>query len=147
APLVAARRPDRLPLSMAQSRMWFMNRFAPASPAYNIPMALRLTGDLDLDDLMGALGDVIERHEVLRTLYPLDGDGPVQRVLAADRARDVLDWRVVDDEREVTASAAKGFDVTVDLPIRGCVRRCADNTHDVVLTAHHIAFDGSSTAV
>ncbi|WP_237421985.1 non-ribosomal peptide synthetase [Gordonia sp. SID5947] len=147
APLVAGRRPDRLPLSLAQSRMWFINRFDPASSAYNIPMALRLTGALDLGELVGALGDVIERHEVLRTVYPTDGDGPIQHILTADRARALFDWRVADDQHEVAVSATEGFDVTVDLPIRGRVWRSGDNTHDVVLTVHHIAFDGSSTAV
>ncbi|MDY6811348.1 MAG: amino acid adenylation domain-containing protein, partial [Actinomycetota bacterium] len=146
-PLVAAPRPDRLPLSMAQARMWFINRFDPASAAYNIPMALQLTGDLDLDVLAAAVGDVVERHEVLRTLYPIDADGPYQQILDAPSARTRIDWAVVADSAELAASAARGFDVTVDLPIRGRVRRSADDTVDVVLTVHHIAFDGSSTAV
>ncbi|GAB93098.1 non-ribosomal peptide synthetase, partial [Gordonia rhizosphera] len=147
APLVAGARPARLPLSMAQSRMWFINRFDPSSSAYNIPMALRLTGNLDADALADAIGDVLERHEVLRTIYPLDADGPFQHILDAGQAREALDWQVVDDEAELSASATQGFDVTVDLPIRGRLRKAGDDTYEVVLTAHHIAFDGASTAV
>ena len=63
-------RPERIPLSLAQQRMWFLNRFDPESTAYNVPMALRLTGALDVDALRGAFGDLVDRHEVLRTMYP-----------------------------------------------------------------------------
>ena len=59
-----------MPLSAAQQRMWFLNRFDPDSPAYNMPMAIRLTGDLDVEALHAAVRDVIDRHEVLRTVYP-----------------------------------------------------------------------------
>ncbi|MBF6489233.1 long-chain fatty acid--CoA ligase, partial [Nocardia otitidiscaviarum] len=68
--LTAQERPERVPLSLAQQRMWFLNQFDTASAAYNIPVAVRLSGDLDVDALQRAVADVITRHETLRTIYP-----------------------------------------------------------------------------
>ncbi|MDJ0114304.1 condensation domain-containing protein, partial [Rhodococcus erythropolis] len=59
-------RPDQIPLSPAQQRMWFLNRFDPESGAYNIAAALALSGDLNIQVLRQAISDVIDRHEVLR---------------------------------------------------------------------------------
>ncbi|MEE2035438.1 non-ribosomal peptide synthetase, partial [Rhodococcus chondri] len=79
-PLTATARPDRLPLSPAQQRMWFVNQFDTTSAAYNIPLAVRLTGRLDTDALTAAVHDVLTRHESLRTWYPGDDTGPRQVV-------------------------------------------------------------------
>ena len=76
--LVAGPRPDRLPLSLAQQRMWFLNRFDPASAVNNIPVAIRMTGELDIAALQVAVIDVIDRHEALRTVFPESVDGPSQ---------------------------------------------------------------------
>ncbi|MFE3703341.1 phosphopantetheine-binding protein, partial [Nocardia tengchongensis] len=86
--LVAQARPDEIPLSLAQQRMWFLNRFDTASAVNNIPLAVRLTGDLDTAALLAAVGDVLERHEVLRTIYPENAEGRgVQVILPADQVR------------------------------------------------------------
>ncbi|MDJ0114698.1 condensation domain-containing protein, partial [Rhodococcus erythropolis] len=75
-----------IPLSPAQSRMWFLNRFEPESSAYNMPVVLRLSGALDVSALGAAVGDLVLRHEVLRTVYPeVDGIG-FQRILSPDDA-------------------------------------------------------------
>ncbi len=68
--LAVAERPERIPLSAAQSRMWFLNRFDTASGVNNIPVAIRLTGALDVEALSRAVNDVVGRHETLRTVYP-----------------------------------------------------------------------------
>ncbi|WP_338855634.1 amino acid adenylation domain-containing protein [Gordonia hongkongensis] len=145
--VTAMPRPARLPLSTAQSRMWFINQFDTASAAYNIPMALRLTGALDLDALAAAVGDVVANHEILRTTYPSDEQGPFQLVTDADTARARLDWQAVETEDDLFVSATTGFDVAAEFPLRVRVLRRADDVVDVVVTVHHIAFDGESTPV
>ncbi|WP_341261954.1 condensation domain-containing protein [Gordonia rubripertincta] len=133
-------RPSRPPLSAAQQRMWFINQFDPASPAYNIPFAMRLRGRLDTVALRAALADVITRHEVLRTRYPQDLDGrPWQDISSADEVTVDHWWR--DDD--VAALTSAGFDVTRDLPIRAGMVTESDD-HLLVVVLHHIAADGES---
>ncbi|NOQ00312.1 phosphopantetheine-binding protein, partial [Mycolicibacterium fortuitum] len=80
-PLVPQQRPDIIPLSYAQQRLWFLNRFEGGVATYNMPIAFRINGALDLGALESALDDVIDRHESLRTVFP-DIDGvPSQKVL------------------------------------------------------------------
>ncbi|MDG3017252.1 amino acid adenylation domain-containing protein [Corynebacteriales bacterium D3-21] len=144
------------PLSMAQQRMWFINQFDTGSPAYNVPMVVRLTGRLDLAALQAAVLDVLDRHEALRTRFPDNGSGPVQVVVPADR----VGLRLV--AREITGAGAEqqlhtdlaellgtGFDVTEAVPIRGRLYRLPDDDRDeqvhvLALVMHHICADGAS---
>ncbi|WP_163871182.1 condensation domain-containing protein, partial [Myxococcus eversor] len=68
-PLTRAPRTDALPLSFAQQRLWFLDQLEPASAAYNMPAALRLTGALDVSSLQRALSELVRRHESLRTSF------------------------------------------------------------------------------
>ncbi|MGW4533873.1 amino acid adenylation domain-containing protein [Nocardia sp. NPDC004340] len=147
-------RPALVPLSPAQQRMWFVNRFDPASPAYNVPVALRLTGHLDHAALRAALRDVLDRHETLRTVYPdIDGVG-MQRVVDTDGVPLDLEPIPVTPDSLPTVVAdtiGDGFDVTAAVPLRVRVFRIDTsagevNDHVVVLVAHHIATDGFSMA-
>ncbi|MFE3293293.1 amino acid adenylation domain-containing protein, partial [Rhodococcus sp. NPDC059234] len=146
--LEATERPDEIPLSPAQQRMWFINQFDPTSPAYNVPFAVRLSGALDAEALDAALADVVHRHESLRTVFPAGRDGPVQQIRPAAEAAPVLRPVPVVDERELArrihAEVSAGFDVTARVPVRGALFVLGAEEHVLVLMAHHIAVDGFS---
>ena len=130
-PIVAvADRPDPLPLSHAQRRLWFLHRLAPDT-AYNVAFTMRLPGTVDHAALTSAVADLVERHEVLRTVYPEVRGEPVQRILSGVRP----EVSIVEefDPRHV-------FDLATELPIRVCV----DREERVCLLLHHIAADGWS---
>ncbi|WP_231387245.1 non-ribosomal peptide synthase/polyketide synthase [Nocardia sp. BMG111209] len=134
-------------LSPAQARMWVLNRLDPASSAYNVPVALRLTGAVDLAALDAAIRDVLRRHESLRTLYPDTAHGPVQEVLPAERVLPELrptDVRGAEMSRWIGEFAATGFDVTAAPPIRSALLRTGTDEYVLVVVVHHISGDGFS---
>ncbi len=143
-------RPERLPLSHAQRRLWFLDQFSGPSATYNIPVVLGLTGTLDTDALRQALADVVERHESLRTTVRADEDGvPHQRVLpVAETGLDVPLLRVRPEEleAEITAAAAHAFDLATEIPFRARLYAGGPDEHVLVLVVHHIAGDGESMA-
>ncbi|MEU5757338.1 amino acid adenylation domain-containing protein, partial [Streptomyces sp. NPDC047829] len=145
--VTARRRPERVPLSYAQQRLWFLHQYEPGSALYNIPVALRLTGTLDQDALRTALTDVTARHEALRTLYAQDDHGAHQVILTPDRATplfEVRDATEADLDAAVATTAARGFDLTRDLPLRTTLFRLDETEHVLLLVVHHIAADGWS---
>ncbi|MEU4147318.1 amino acid adenylation domain-containing protein, partial [Streptomyces parvulus] len=147
APLTAKPRPERIPLSYAQQRLWFLHQFEGPSPTYNIPTALRLTGALDHDALREAVGDLITRHESLRTVFTEDERGAQQVVLPAEVA--ATPFAAVDATAEevadrVAEAASYPFDLTTDLPVRVRLFRVSDEEHVLLLLVHHIASDAWS---
>ncbi|MFC4128544.1 amino acid adenylation domain-containing protein [Nocardia rhizosphaerae] len=140
-------RPGRIPLSLPQQRLWFLNRLSPESSAYNIAFVLRIGGDLHIDALRGALIDLLDRHEVLRTVFPEDLSGPQQVVLPTDRAVPAIDVLDTDRERadaELTELAGHGFDLTTETPLRARLLRVAPGEYLLGVVLHHIAADGWS---
>ncbi|MFD0000459.1 amino acid adenylation domain-containing protein, partial [Nocardia sp. NPDC127526] len=144
-------RPERMPLSFAQQRMWFVNRFAPGAAAYSIPMVLRISGELDIAALSAAVTDVLARHEVLRTRYP-DADGvPFQSVVRVEDLADAADIDLTPrpvTENELTAAIsgiiATGFDVAERIPLRMRLLSLRPDEFVLVIVAHHICADGFS---
>ncbi len=147
APLVRQPRPERLLLSYAQQRLWFIDRLEGPGPTYNIPLALRLEGELDAAALELALADVVTRHESLRTIFPDNNGVPFQQVVPAAHARPLL---FTDDVTEpmltdrLAAAAATAFDLTREVPLRAWLFRLEPQRHVLLLLLHHIAGDGWS---
>ncbi|MGW4769103.1 amino acid adenylation domain-containing protein [Nocardia sp. NPDC004278] len=145
--LTAQPRPQRIPLSYAQQRMWFLNRLEPGSAAYSIPIVLRLSGKLNLDALRAAIDDVLNRHEVLRTVYPYAEGEPLQVVLpVAEALAPISVTSVTEPElaESLSAFVSTAFDVTVDAPVRIRLFELGPNEWVLAVVVHHISCDGSS---
>ncbi|WP_249383561.1 non-ribosomal peptide synthetase [Mycobacterium sp. DBP42] len=149
-PLLAGERPEMMPLSFAQSRLWFIDQLQGPSPVYNLAAGLRLTGSLDVDALGMAIADLLERHESLRTLFPTVEGTPHQLIAAADQTG--FSWKVVDAcgwpaarlQEAVEDTARHGFDLGAEIPFLARIFRVTDDEHVLVVVVHHIAADGWS---
>ncbi|MFJ9898453.1 amino acid adenylation domain-containing protein [Streptomyces sp. NPDC091280] len=139
---------EPIPLSYSQQRLWFLNRLDAAN-TYTVPWALRLTGLLDRPALEAALADVVTRHEPLRTLHPDFQGAPYQRILDPEAGRPKLTV-VPATEAELpallTAAAGHRFALSTETPLRATLFTLTDDTHVLLLLAHHIAVDGWSMA-
>ncbi|MFD5075691.1 amino acid adenylation domain-containing protein [Streptomyces sp. NPDC058371] len=143
--LAREERPERVPLSSAQQRLWFLDQLDGPSPTYNIPLALRLRGDLDAEALQFALTDLATRHESLRTVYPTHDGKAYQSVLPA--AAVALPVTPATEETLadlLAAEAGHTFDLARELPFRASLFRIADEEHVLLVVIHHIASDGWS---
>ncbi|WP_394326939.1 condensation domain-containing protein, partial [Actinoplanes awajinensis] len=133
-----------LPLSFAQRRLWFLHRLEGPSATFNLPLALHLTGELDVDALRAAVQDVVDRHESLRTVFPESGGDPHQSVLRGEQARaTVRVVRAADSplEEALRQEARNPFDLGRELPLRA-VLFGAGGEHVLLLVLHHVAGDG-----
>ncbi|MFK0221132.1 amino acid adenylation domain-containing protein [Streptomyces vinaceus] len=150
------------PLSFGQQRLWLLDRLQPGRPDYNMPGALRLTGELDTAAALGALTDVVARHEVLRSRIEETGEGGGEGAFAARAVpgpaslftpgfTDLSELGAAAAEeraRELAAhDAALPFDLTAAGPLRARLVRISAREHLLVIVAHHIAFDGWSVGV
>ena len=149
-PLVPVERPAMVPLSFAQSRLWFLDQLQGPLPVYNIAVSVRLRGRLDVDALGAALADVVGRHESLRTVFPAIEGTPRQLVVPvedADFGWDVVDasgWSASRLGEALGAVARYSFDLAAEIPLRAKLFRVAHDEYAVALTVHHIAADGWS---
>ncbi|MFI0822795.1 amino acid adenylation domain-containing protein, partial [Streptomyces sp. NPDC021115] len=145
--LVATARPDVVPLSLEQRRMWFLSELEGTNASYNIPLTLRLEGPLDRAALESALRDVVERHEILRTVFPAPEGEPRQHVLSPSDYH--CDLTVVETaEANLGAAlaelASRPFDLNTEIPIRANVFAVGPDEHVLLVVIHHIAGDGWS---
>ncbi|MFI1973520.1 condensation domain-containing protein, partial [Streptomyces cinnamoneus] len=145
--LTVRTRPEVLPLSSAQHRLWFLERFEKQA-TYQVPLAFRLCGPVDVDALRTAIGDVAGRHETLRTVFPAVDGQPQQHVLdAADASVDFTVLECTDQEelaRRLTDAALIPFDLEREIPLRGTLFVVGDEESVLLLALHHIATDGWS---
>ena len=142
--LLRADRPERLPLSFAQQRLWFLAQLEGPSTTYNVPFGWRLRGRVDTSALTAALGDVVGRHEALRTVFPVADGQPYQRVIPAALA--VPEVTVVPaDEAGLAALTEQAsqyvFDLASELPVRAWLFVLGADECVLVLLMHHIATD------
>ncbi|OBG83337.1 hypothetical protein A5699_04445, partial [Mycobacterium sp. E802] len=148
--LRAVTRPDFIPLSYAQQRLWFFDQLQGPSPVYNMAVALRLSGDLDVGALGQALTDVVGRHESLRTLFTVSDGTPRQTVVPPDQARPC--WQIVDASGwsadrltdAIGVVARHPFQLATEIPLRAAVFRVGEGEHVLAAVVHHIAADGWS---
>ncbi|HYG61640.1 MAG TPA: amino acid adenylation domain-containing protein, partial [Thermoanaerobaculia bacterium] len=154
-PLVPVPREGGLPLSFGQERLWFLDRLDPGSPVYNMPGAVRLVGDLEPERLRAALEGIAARHEVLRAAFPAPAGEPVQVARPAaglplprvDLSSLAPEARRAETLRRTTAEALCPFELETGPPLRATLLRLGEREHVLLLTVHHIAFDGWSLGV
>ncbi|MFD8008629.1 amino acid adenylation domain-containing protein, partial [Streptomyces mirabilis] len=156
--LVVSERPERIPLSFAQRRLWFLGQLEGPSTTYNSPIVLRLSGDLDRQALGAALRDVLGRHEALRTFFPAADGEPYQQIMGMDELTwdlDVVEVEASEGLQELgdVSAGASGrsdlaaaviratgyaFDLTVEVPVRATLFAASATEHVLVLLVHHI---------
>ncbi|MDH2430897.1 amino acid adenylation domain-containing protein, partial [Sphaerisporangium sp. TRM90804] len=144
AALTRRERPERVPLSFAQRRLWFLDRLEGPSATYNVSWTLRLRGDLDVDALRAALGDVVARHEALRTVFGEQDGTPYQSVLAPDAAVPAFEVVPVDAagvQDAMDEASRHVFDLTREIPMRAYLFAAGPRDHVLLLLMHHIACD------
>lgn len=146
---------NRLPLSFAQQRLWFLEQMEVELTAYNLPYAWRLQGPLDTEALHRALGEIVRRHEALRTTFSSFEGEPFQSIQKIDRVELPLkdlqglaaENQTAEIEKRFRVEADRPFDLANDLMVRASLLRLADHNHVLLLTWHHIASDAWSLEV
>jgi amino acid adenylation domain-containing protein len=136
-------------LSFAQRRLWFVGQLEGPSATYNVPLVLRLSGSVDRGALERALGDVVGRHESLRTVFPAPDGEPFQRIVPADEAVPRVTWTDVSAGElagVVARAVGYAFDLAAEIPVRAEGFSAGPDDHVLVLLMHHIACDGWSLA-
>jgi amino acid adenylation domain-containing protein len=145
----------QLPTSWAQQRLWFIDQLEGRSAGYSIPVAMKLRGVLSEDALQRALNTMVQRHEVLRTVFVSVGGDPKQEISREARfALEVIDLSGYSEaERELQVRVHKNeeehgeFDLRAGPLIRGRLLRLEPERHVLLITMHHIIFDGWSLGV
>ncbi|UZD97970.1 AMP-binding protein [Pseudomonas corrugata] len=135
--------------SFAQRRLWFLRQMNPDDTRHNLVLHLRLQGPLDVEGLAERLNSLVNRHSVLRTVYRDGVDGPQQQVLPATPVP--LNWHGQTEQQALHDCLASEHTTPVDL-VNGPLLRAQllsrdEQQHDLLLTVHHIAFDGRSAQV
>uniref|UniRef100_UPI001EF9FDE6 condensation domain-containing protein n=1 Tax=Nocardiopsis alkaliphila TaxID=225762 RepID=UPI001EF9FDE6 len=150
AELVPVDRGASSPLSYAQRRLWFLNRLEGVSSTYNVPVVVRFDAGIDAATLETALSDVVERHEILRTVYGEEAGEPYQEVLDSSGGCpefERVECSIDEVDALVEEFARTPFDLAADRPVRVRYFACGTQGSVLVLLMHHIATDGWSEGV
>ncbi|HEU4558073.1 MAG TPA: amino acid adenylation domain-containing protein, partial [Longimicrobium sp.] len=153
-PVVPVERTGPLPLSFAQERLWFIDQLEPGSAVYNIPMAWHLGGALDRAALERSLGEIVRRHESLRTVFTEVDGSPLQViapfggfVLPVEDLSGLGEDRAAAVRRRVDEEAGRAFDLAAGPLFRATLLRVDEGEHVLLLVMHHIVSDGWSMGV
>jgi amino acid adenylation domain-containing protein len=154
-PVVPVPRDRAMPLSYSQQRLWFLQRMEPDSSAYNMPYATRLLGDLDVGALEWALGEVVRRHEVLRTTFVEQGGAPVKRFAEPGGFRLPVVSLEAGPSRSARRSSSGGSRRSgagsstwrAGPLLRASLARLGVGEHVLLLNVHHSVSDGVSMGV
>jgi amino acid adenylation domain-containing protein/non-ribosomal peptide synthase protein (TIGR01720 family) len=154
-PVKRVSRAQPIPLSFAQQRLWIVDQLSPASGAYNLPIAIRLSGRLNVEALERTLNEIVNRHETLRTSFPLFEAEPVQMIAPRLQLKlSVVEFtnlseaeRETEVKRLATEEAERTFDLTRAPLLRTTLLRLEENLHVLLFTMHHIISDGWSMGV
>jgi len=154
-PLVPVEREGALPLSFAQQRLWFLDQLEGASTTYNIPLALRLTGRLNVLALTASLTTLVQRHEALRTTFSMGQETPVQVIAPSQPVLlpvvDVqtlpIEAQEVEMYRLAMAEASRPFNLAQGPLMRSILLRLREEEHGLLATMHHIICDGWSMGI
>jgi alpha-ketoglutarate-dependent taurine dioxygenase len=149
------RESNQMPPSFAQQRLWFLDQLQPGNHAFNVPVALRVSGSLNVKVVQECLTEIVRRHEVLRTTFKLVGDQPVQVInppsefeLALEDLRELPDEVREAEVQTLSAEEAQTpFDLARDSLLRVRVLRTGEQEHVILLTMHHIVADAWSSGV
>ena len=146
---------NKLPLSFAQERLWFIHQLEPDTTAYNIAFSWRFTGNLDIGLLQSCLNTIIQRHEILRTSFIAVDGQPSQVIISQlQLSLPIIDLRLISDSNrqieidKLTKQEARyPFDLTKAPLLRVKLLQISDNENILLLTLHHIIADGWSRGV
>ena len=148
--IIAAERPEHIPLSFSQERLWFIDRLE-GSVQYHLPAVLRLKGELNREALERTLRHIISRHEVLRTVIrEYEGQGYQQIMMADNWSLGITEALSAEQEglsSNIGGLISKPFDLSKDYMLRADLIKTGQEEHILVVTMHHIASDGWSIAI
>ena len=154
-PLLPIPRLESIPLSFAQTRLWFLDKLQPLSAFYNIPLALRLSGQLNIAAIESSINEIIQRHEALRTNFTTQEGQPVQiiastlnlKLLVVDLLYLPESSREIEAQRLAFEEANRPFNLEREPLVRGTALQLGETEYILVLTMHHIISDGWSLGV
>ncbi len=154
-PIEPAPRDEHLPLSFAQQRLWFLDQMEPGSPFYNISAMVRLGGKLNVQALERSFGEIVSRHETLRTRFEVVDGQPAQIITPAlSWSLPQVDLRALTDEerdqdvaRRLSEEAQTPFDLSIGGLLRTTLLQLSDDEHALLLTMHHIISDAWSVGI